>query len=151
MDFCRSRRYLPVSLRDDLYKEVILDHFENPRNYGVLEPCTFHEKGMNPLCGDELEIFLRMENDTINEITFNGKGCSISQSSGSMMTELVKGKSKEEAYEILKKFKKAILEDSNEVFSEDEGDLEALLGVKKYPVRVKCAVLAWNTLEQLLK
>jgi nitrogen fixation NifU-like protein len=140
-----------VSLRDDLYKEVILDHFENPRNYGVLEPCTSHEKGMNPLCGDELEIYLRMDNDKINEITFNGKGCSISQSSGSMMTELVKGKSKVEAYEILKKFKKAILEDSNEVFSEDEGDLEALLGVKKYPVRVKCAVLAWNTLEQMLK
>jgi nitrogen fixation protein NifU and related proteins len=140
-----------VSLRDDLYKEVILDHFENPRNYGTLEPCTCHEKGMNPLCGDELEIFIRLESNTINEITFNGKGCSISQSSGSMMTELVKGKSKQSALEILKKFKKAILEDSNEIFSEEEGDLEALLGVKKYPVRVKCAVLAWNTLEQALK
>jgi nitrogen fixation NifU-like protein len=140
-----------VSLRDDLYKEVILDHYENPRNYGVLNPCSIHEKGANPLCGDELELYLVLKEDIVEDIMFSGKGCSISQSSGSMMTELVKGKKKDDALSIMAKFKKAILEDSNESFSEEEADLESLLGVKKYPVRVKCAVLAWNTLEQALK
>jgi nitrogen fixation protein NifU and related proteins len=140
-----------VSLRDDLYKEVILDHFEHPRNHGILSPCTHQEKGVNPLCGDELELFLDVQGDTIQNIMFNGKGCSISQSSGSMMTELVKGKSKNEALALMSKFKKAILEDSEEPFSDEEADLESLLGVKKYPVRVKCAVLGWNTLEQALK
>ena len=140
-----------MSLRDDLYKEVILDHYENPRNYGVLNPCSIHEKGANPLCGDELELYLIMKEDIVEDIMFSGKGCSISQSSGSMMTELVKGKNKGDALSIMAKFKKAILEDSEENFSEDESDLESLLGVKKYPVRVKCAVLAWNTLEQALK
>jgi nitrogen fixation NifU-like protein len=140
-----------VSLRDDLYKEVILDHYENPRNYGVLNPCSIHEKGANPLCGDELELYLILKDGTVEDIMFSGKGCSISQSSGSMMTELVKGKTKVDALSIMGKFKKAILEDSDEIFSEEEADLESLLGVKKYPVRVKCAVLAWNTLEQALK
>ena len=140
-----------MSLRDDLYKEVILDHYENPRNYGVLNPCSIHEKGANPLCGDELELYLILKDGTVEDIMFSGKGCSISQSSGSMMTELVKGKTKVDALSIMGKFKKAILEDSDEIFSEEEADLESLLGVKKYPVRVKCAVLAWNTLEQALK
>ncbi len=140
-----------MSLRDDLYKEVILDHYENPRNYGVLNPCSIHEKGANPLCGDELELYLMLKDGIVEDIMFSGKGCSISQSSGSMMTELVKGKTKAEALSIMGKFKKAILEDSIENFSEEEADLESLLGVKKYPVRVKCAVLAWNTLEQALK
>ena len=140
-----------MSLRDDLYKEVILDHYENPRNYGTLSPHTLHERGANPLCGDELELYLNINGDTIEDVSFSGKGCSISQSSGSMMTELIKGKSKGNALEVMHKFKKAILEDTPQNFSEEEGDLEALLGVKKYPVRVKCAVLAWNTLEQALK
>ena len=140
-----------MSLKDDLYKEVILDHYENPRNYGILSNHNLFEKGANPLCGDELELYIDLNGDTIQNISFNGKGCSISQSSGSMMTELIKGKSKKEALEIMNRFKRAILEDSPQIFSEEEGDLESLLGVKKYPVRVKCAVLAWNTLEQALK
>lgn len=140
-----------MSLKDDLYKEVILDHFENPRNYGELNPHTHRERGANPLCGDELELFLNLKGETIEDLSFQGKGCSISQSSASMMTELVKGKNKGEALAILQKFKRSILEDKTEEFSEDEADLESLLGVKKYPVRVKCAVLSWNTLEQILK
>ncbi|MCB1180309.1 MAG: SUF system NifU family Fe-S cluster assembly protein [Leptospiraceae bacterium] len=140
-----------MSLRDDLYKEVILDHFENPRNFGVLNLNTFHEKGANPLCGDELELYIKMNGDIIEDISFSGKGCSISQASGSMMTEIVKGHSKDYALTLMKKFKTAILEDDEQEFTEEEGDLEALLGVKKYPVRVKCAVLAWNTLEQSFK
>lgn len=140
-----------MSLKDDLYKEVILDHYENPRNYGELTRYTHREKGANPLCGDELELFVDLQDGIIIDITFHGKGCSISQSSGSMMTELIKGKPTDEVLEIMQKFKRSILEDKQEIFTEEEADLESLLGVKKYPVRVKCAVLAWNTLEQILK
>jgi nitrogen fixation NifU-like protein len=139
-----------VSLKDDLYKDKILDHFENPRNYGILDNSNVSEKGSNPLCGDELELFLRLEGNKIQDIKFNGKGCSISQASGSMMTDVVKGKTKEQAIKLMKKFKRAMLEDNEEIFSDDEIELEALLGVKKYPIRVKCAVLAWNTLERAL-
>ncbi len=140
-----------VSLKDDLYKEVIIDHYENPRNYGKLEDAHICEKGANPLCGDELELYLKLDQEKIQDISFEGKGCSISQASASMMTELVKGHTKEEAKQIMQKFKSAILEDKEQNFSEEEIELESLLGVKKYPVRVKCAVLAWNTLEQALK
>lgn len=140
-----------MSLSDELYKELILDHFENPRNFGVLNPSTLHEKGVNPLCGDEFELFINMEDNLIKEARFQGKGCSISQASASMMTELIEGKTKEEALLLIEKFKGMILEDKEPDFNEDESDLEALNGVKKYPVRVKCAVLSWNTLDKALK
>ena len=140
-----------MSLSDELYKELILDHFENPRNFGVLNPTTLHEKGVNPLCGDEFELFINLEGNLIKEARFQGKGCSISQASASMMTELIEGKTKEEALLLIEKFKGMILEDKEPDFDEDESDLEALNGVKKYPVRVKCAVLSWNTLDKALK
>lgn len=142
---------MPVSLSDELYKEVILDHFENPRNYYVLANPNVRERGVNPLCGDEFELFLSYEGDTIKEASFQGKGCSISQASGSMMTELIQGKTKDEAFALIEKFKGMILEDKTPDYSEEEADLEALNGVKKYPVRVKCAVLCWNTLDKALK
>ena len=113
-----------MSLKDDLYKEVILDHFENPRNYGVLTNPNRSEKGMNPLCGDELELNLIMKDGVIEDIKFSGKGCSISQASSSMMTESVKGLHKDEARKIMNKFKTAILEDKEQEFTEDEADLE---------------------------
>jgi len=137
-----------VSLSSDLYKDVILDHFEHPRNYGSLPNAHIHEKGVNPLCGDELEIFLNIENEIVTEVKFQGKGCSISQSSASMMVEAIEGKSKNEAIELIKKFKGMILEDKEPDFGEELEDLGSLNGVKKYPVRVKCAVLPWNTLEK---
>lgn len=140
-----------MSLSDELYKEVILDHFENPRNYYVLANPNVRERGVNPLCGDEFELFLSYEGDTIKEASFQGKGCSISQASGSMMTELIQGKTKDEAFALIEKFKGMILEDKTPDYSEEEADLEALNGVKKYPVRVKCAVLCWNTLDKALK
>jgi len=140
-----------VSLSDELYKEVILDHYEHPRNYYVLANFNVREKGMNPLCGDEFELFLNFDGDIIKEASFQGKGCSISQASGSMMTELIQGKTKSEAFALIEKFKGMILEDKSPDYSEDEADLEALNGVKKYPVRVKCAVLSWNTLDKALK
>ncbi|HMW08317.1 MAG TPA: SUF system NifU family Fe-S cluster assembly protein [Leptospiraceae bacterium] len=140
-----------MSLSDELYKEVILDHFENPRNYYVLANPNVRERGVNPLCGDEFELFLSFDGDKIKEASFQGKGCSISQASGSMMTELIQGKTKEEAFTLIEKFKGMILEDKDPNYSDEEADLEALNGVKKYPVRVKCAVLCWNTLDKALK
>lgn len=142
---------MPVSLSDELYKEVILDHYEHPRNYYVLANSTIHERGVNPLCGDEFELYIAFEGDVIKEASFQGKGCSISQASGSMMTELIQGKTKTEAFALIEKFKGMILEDKTPEYSDDEADLEALNGVKKYPVRVKCAVLSWNTLDKALK
>lgn len=142
---------MPVSLSDELYKEVILDHYEHPRNYYVLANSTIHERGVNPLCGDEFELYISFEGDVIKEASFQGKGCSISQASGSMMTELIQGKTKTEAFALIEKFKGMILEDKTPEYSDDEADLEALNGVKKYPVRVKCAVLSWNTLDKALK
>jgi nitrogen fixation NifU-like protein len=140
-----------VSLSDELYKEVILDHYEHPRNYYVLANSTIHERGVNPLCGDEFELYIAFEGDVIKEASFQGKGCSISQASGSMMTELIQGKTKTEAFALIEKFKGMILEDKTPEYSDDEADLAALNGVKKYPVRVKCAVLSWNTLDKALK
>ena len=140
-----------MSLSSDLYKDVILDHFENPRNFGSIENAQIHEKGVNPLCGDELEIFMNIENGIVTEIKFQGKGCSISQSSASMMVEAIEGKTKEEAIGLIGKFKGMILEDKEPDFIEEYEDLCSLNGVKKYPVRVKCAVLPWNTLEKAIQ
>jgi nitrogen fixation NifU-like protein len=120
-----------VSLSDELYKEVILDHYEHPRNYYVLANSTIHERGVNPLCGDEFELYIAFEGDVIKEASFQGKGCSISQASGSMMTELIQGKTKTEAFALIEKFKGMILEDKTPEYSDDEADLEALKWSKK--------------------
>ena len=140
-----------MSLKDSLYKEVILDHNQNPRNFGVLEPCTLHEMGVNPLCGDEFELFMNIENNVIKQARFQGKGCSISRASASIMMDLIEGKTITEVSNLIKKFKGMFLEDTVPNFTEDEEDLEALSSVQKVPVRVKCAVLSWNTLEKALK
>lgn len=140
-----------MSISDSLYKDIILDHSENPRHFGELNPHDAHEMGVNPLCGDELELYLNFEGDKITNAMFKGKGCSISQASCSMMTDMIIGLTKKDALELLHKFKGMILEDKEPDFQDEFSDLEALNGVKKYPVRVKCAVLAWNTMEAMLK
>lgn len=140
-----------MSLSDDLYKEVILEHYENPKNFGTLEKHTHHEHGVNPLCGDEFEIFMLIEKGKISSVKFQGKGCSISMASSSMMCESIEGKTVEEAKELISKFKVKILEDKvSEPFDDEYSDLDSIMGVKKYPVRVKCAVLPWNTLERAI-
>jgi nitrogen fixation NifU-like protein len=142
-----------VSLEDDLYREVIIDHYQHPRNKGVLEPADVKAEGANPLCGDEIHITFNLDGDKIKDIRFTGHGCSISQSSASMMTEIIKEKNMEDAEKIANIFKDMMLKngtlDELEELEEDEElveDLESLEGVKKYPVRIKCAILAWNTL-----
>ena len=152
---------------EDLYREIILDHYRNPRNKGELEsPPAHRSEGFNPLCGDEIVVYLDMADDgTITDIKIGGQGCSISQSSASMMSAAVKGKTIEDAQALTSKFKSMMSIHETEIGgdgSESEadgemglanadlplGDLEALRGVVKFPVRIKCATLSWNTLAQ---
>lgn len=131
---------------DDLYREVILDHYAHPRNKGTLDDAEIKVEGANPLCGDELSIFVKLAGGTIADVRFVGRGCSISQASASMMTEQIKGKRVEEAMQLVGQFKAMM---HGEPVNEDElGDLVALQGVRKFPVRIKCATLSWVALEQ---
>ncbi|MBO0693208.1 MAG: SUF system NifU family Fe-S cluster assembly protein [Acidimicrobiaceae bacterium] len=164
---------------EDLYREIILDHYRNPRNRGELvTPPAIAETGFNPLCGDEVTVYLLMDGDVVADLKLTGQGCSISQSSASMMSTAVKGKTLAEARAIIRTFKSMMsvhehrLDESEadglSAESEDGdsdagggadgggdpevklGDLEALQGVVKFPVRIKCATLSWNTLSQAL-
>jgi nitrogen fixation protein NifU and related proteins len=138
-----------VSL-DDLYKEVILDHYQHPRNRGSLAEPTIATRGHNPLCGDEVELALLIDSDRVSDIAFGGRGCSISQASASMMTENVKGHTLEEAEELGGAFKGVMSgAGSTEALGEAE-ELAALQGVKRYPVRVKCALLPWTALQEAI-
>src|SRR5919198_1237275 len=126
---------------EDLYKEVILDHYKNPRNKRVMAEAELSCSRNNPLCGDEIQVFAHVEDGTVADVSFQGQGCSISQSSASMLTEAVKGRSIGDAERLAADFDP----------DEDEfGDLVALKGVVKYPIRIKCAVLAWDVLQEAL-
>lgn len=136
---------------EDLYREIILDHYRTPRNRGELPiPPARHAEGHNPLCGDEITVFIDVEGDTVSEVKVSGQGCSISQSSASMMSAAIKGKSIAEVRALVRRFKGMMSIESDEADATDDqvelGDLEALQGVVKFPVRIKCATLAWNTL-----
>ena len=143
---------------EELYREVILDHYRNPRNKGHLEDPEATAEGVNPLCGDEISIDLKFDGDKVAEVAVIGQGCSISQSSASMMTEAIKGKNREEIETLVGKFRQMMsLDDSEDDpgFDPDRpgsvlGDIEALQGVRQYPVRIKCASLGWNTLLEAL-
>ena len=145
---------------EDLYKEIILDHYKNPRNQGELPvPPAIMEEGFNPLCGDEVKVYVLTDGDVVKDIRIDGQGCSISQASASMMAESVLDKTLEEAKNLIEKFKEMmsvhesnldsaeLSEDSNE---NSLGDLQALKGVVKYPVRIKCATLGWNAFDQII-
>jgi nitrogen fixation NifU-like protein len=138
--------FLPEPELDELYRELILDHYRSPRNHEPLESPDVVAEGYNPLCGDEIEIHLSFAGDAIEKIAFRGHGCSISQASGSMLTIAVKGKSTDEARGLIESFKRMMTDPDSEP-PEELGDLEALQGVAKFPVRVKCATLAWHALE----
>lgn len=130
---------------DDLYREVILDHYAHPRNRGRLDPADVAVEGANPLCGDELAIFVRLREGTVEDVKFEGRGCSISQASTSMMTDAIKGKTLDEVRALIGAFKEMMHGREPAV---DLGDLMALQGVRKFPVRIKCATLSWIALEQ---
>jgi nitrogen fixation protein NifU and related proteins len=133
---------------EDLSREIILDHYQNPRNHGRLDNPTVANRGHNPLCGDEIEISIGIDepSDSINDISFTGRGCSISQASASMMTELVKGQKLADAEERVLRFTQQMAD--RQPPAELEQELDALQGVKKYPARVKCALLPWTTLRE---
>ena len=138
---------------EDLYREIILDHYRTPRNRGELAPPAAHAIGHNPLCGDEIEVYLDVVDGIVIDIKVAGQGCSISQSSASMMSQAVKGKSVAEVRALVRRFKGMMSIEEEAPEGEQNldadvklGDLEALQGVVKFPVRIKCATLAWNTL-----
>jgi nitrogen fixation NifU-like protein len=134
---------------EDLSREIILDHYQNPRNHGRLEHPTLANRGHNPLCGDEIEISIAIDeqDERIREIMFMGRGCSISQASASMMTDIVKGQKLDEAELAVQRFTQGMA-NRQPPPPELEQELDALQGVKKYPARVKCALLPWTTLRE---
>ena len=134
---------------DDLYKEVILDHYKSPRNKRDLPGADVSSSKNNPLCGDEITVLATVDGGTVAEVAFLGSGCSISQASASMMTEAVKGKSLDEARDVANEFR-GMMEGARDPDEDEFGDLMALKGVVKYPVRIKCAVLAWDVLQDAL-
>ena len=131
---------------DELYREVILEHYKSPRNRGQLPEPDVATRGHNPLCGDEIEISVMIKDGIVSDLRFQGRGCSISQASASMLTEAVKGKSVEQARHLIDEFKSMM--HGEDAVDEELGDIEALQGVRKYPVRIKCALLAWTTLQE---
>ena len=135
---------------EELYKEVILDHYRTPRNKGRLDPHDVSLERNNPLCGDEIEVFVKFDGDTVQGIGFDGKGCSISLASASMMTEKVQGLSVKDANELAETIK-SMMAGEEEGDPKALGDLVSLKGVVKYPVRIKCALLGWNTLLEALE
>jgi nitrogen fixation protein NifU and related proteins len=136
---------------DDLYKETILDHYQHPRNRGQLVDPDVATRGHNPLCGDEVLLAVKMDGDVIQDIAFGGRGCSISQASASMMTEGVKGHHLGEASALAGSFRDLMTGSGSTDGLEGNEDLEALQGVKKFPVRVKCALLPWTALLEVIE
>jgi nitrogen fixation NifU-like protein len=133
-----------------LYQEMILDHYRRPRNKGTLENPDASVEMKNPLCGDEIALQVAFDGENVSDLRFSGRGCSISQASASMMTQLVKGKTKEEIDVIRKQFRDLMLGDSSLAQDPQLGSLRALSGVARFPARVKCALLAWSALERAI-
>jgi nitrogen fixation protein NifU and related proteins len=133
----------------DLYRDVIIDHNRQPRNFGRLNPADAHAEGFNPLCGDRLELYVTLEGERLKDLKFEGKGCAISVASASLMTETLKGKTRAEAQRYFEEVH-ALLTQAGHVPTLDLGKLAALSGVREFPVRVKCASLCWHTLNAAL-
>lgn len=133
-----------------VYQEVILDHYKSPRNCADLPDANRQAKGHNPLCGDRVEIFLKIEDGVVRDVRFKGDGCAISTASASMMTEVIKGKPVAEVEKIFEEFHDMVTDTGEGAAHPDLGKLEALAGVREIPVRVKCATLAWHTLKAAL-
>lgn len=133
---------------DSLYRQVIMDHYKSPRNYGTLSDNALTLEMNNPTCGDRIEVHLMIEDDRIKDVKFEGEGCSISLASASMMTEAVKGQKLVDALTMSETFSRLMLGEIDELSDQDMGDAEALKGVSKFPARIKCATLAWKAMEK---
>ena len=140
-----------MSELSELYQQVILDHNKKPRNFRKLEAANHQADGYNPLCGDQLTIYLNVEDDLVTDVGFEGSGCAISKASASMMTQAVKGKSKEHAEALFKEFHSMVTGELDEEAEENNlGNLKIFAGVREFPVRVKCATLPWHTMHAAL-
>jgi nitrogen fixation protein NifU and related proteins len=139
-----------MSELSELYQQVILDHNKKPRNFRKLENANHSAEGYNPLCGDQLTVYLDLENDLVKDVGFEGSGCAISKASASMMTQAVKGKSKEQVENLFNEFHSMVTGELNEEREDNLGHLKIFAGVREFPVRVKCATLPWHTLHAAL-
>ena len=143
---------MPMSALRELYQQVILDHNRSPRNFRRMDDATRKVEGFNPLCGDRYTVYIRLENDVIRDISFEGAGCAISKASASVMTSELKGKTEKEAEALFDKFHKLV---TGELHPDDQNDdlgkLAAFSGVSEFPTRVKCAILAWHTVHAALQ
>lgn len=137
----------------DLYQEVIVDHNRSPRNFGKLEQPDRTAEGFNPLCGDKLNLYLKLDGNRISDVSFDGSGCAISVASASLMTDTLKGKTLEEAETVFDSFHNLLTEDKplDDAEVDKLGKLAALLGVRAYPTRIKCATLCWHTLHSAIQ
>ena len=135
---------------DELYQSIILDHNRRPRNFHAMDDASAHAEGKNPLCGDQLTVWLKMNGETIDDVSFHGSGCAISKASASLMTAAIKGKSREEAEALFSKFH-GVVTGAHPEDVESLGSLKALSGVSRFPLRVKCASLAWHTMKAALE
>jgi nitrogen fixation NifU-like protein len=134
----------------DLYQEILLEHNSKPRNFKTVEEANQTSEGYNPLCGDQITLFLKVVDGVIDDVGFQGTGCAISRASASMMTQSIKGQSVEQAEHIFDAFHHMITEPEGEIDLDTLGDLETLSGVNEYPTRIKCAILAWHTMKAAL-
>ncbi|HIF44450.1 MAG TPA: SUF system NifU family Fe-S cluster assembly protein [Dehalococcoidia bacterium] len=134
----------------DLYQEILLEHNSKPHNFKTLEEVSHTSEGYNPLCGDQISLFLKVVDGVIDDVGFQGTGCAISRASASMMTQSIKGQTLEKAEEIFEAFHYMITEPGGELDLDTLGDLETLSGVNEYPTRIKCAILAWHTMKAAL-
>jgi nitrogen fixation NifU-like protein len=134
----------------DLYQEVVFDHNRNPRNFRVIDDATRQIDGFNPLCGDRITLYLKLHDGVIEDVSFQGKGCAISTASASIMTEVVRGLTEQQAHELFETFHRITTGQDDGMQLEELGKLAVLAGVRAYPARVKCATLAWHSLEAAL-
>ncbi|MGA8208088.1 MAG: SUF system NifU family Fe-S cluster assembly protein [Candidatus Dormiibacterota bacterium] len=137
----------PVGFDDELFREIILDHYRHPRRHGLVDPADVTTHGHNPLCGDEVDLSLRVRGGLVEAVGFEGQGCSISMAAASMMSEQIHGKSLVATKELLGRFRAMLIEGQDPGTLGDIGDLEALAGVHRYAARIKCAMLPWSALE----
>lgn len=141
-----------MSELEDLYQEIVLEHYSRPRNFQRLEGANRSAQGYNPFCGDKITIYLKVEDGVIADVGFQGSGCVISRASASLMTESIKGKSQEEAEEIFRSYHNMLTRPPGSDFDHEKlGDLEILAGVSEFPIRIKCAVLSWHTMRAALE
>ena len=141
-----------MSELSELYQQVILDHNKKPRNFHKLETANHTAEGYNPLCGDQLSVYLQLEDDRVKDISFEGSGCAISKASASMMTQAVKGKTKQEVEALFNEFHRMVRDELDEEHEPNHlGNLKIFAGVREFPVRVKCATLSWHTMHAALE